>query len=161
MLLDRAMHLLDGTNVLVTGDVADIGRRINEGDPTCGWVGDPSMSLVVDNERWVTDVDGRELYPRVANPYYGWFEVWGVDARGNAYLATRSPTCNAELLRRLADAHWSRGNPFDRLRSKMVARSNEVDRQRRDHQAEVAEKLQSALRRDIGAYEGGLTRMIY
>lgn len=161
MLLDRAIHLLDGTNVVVAGDVMDIGRRINEGDPTCGWVGDPSMSLVVDNERWVTDVDGREIYPRVANPYWGWFEVWGIDAHGKGYLATRSPTCNAELLRRLAESHWSRGNPFDRLQAKAVARDEDRRRVARDRNAEVAEKMQSALRRDIGAYEGGLTRMMY
>lgn len=151
--------MVDGVRAVVGGEVMDIGRRINEGDPTVGWPGDPSMALCVDTEEYLTDAAGRPT--GVRNPKWGWFEVWGTDAHGEVYLAASAPRCDAGLLRKLAEGHWSRGNPFDRVVAENRRRQADQDRVERDRREETIDKLHLALRKDLGAYEGGLTRRIY
>lgn len=155
------MSFLDGTRAIVTGDVIDIGRRINEGDPTVGWEGDPTMALVIDDEPYQTDPDGRPVYPLIPNLRYGWFEVWGTDAHGEAYLAASSPTCDQNLLKALADGHWKRGSAHDRIVAENTRRAQAIAKEKAAEREEIADKLAFALHRDLGAYEGGLSRRIY
>jgi hypothetical protein len=148
-MLDTVHHLLDGTNVMIAGGVTDIGDRIAQGDPTCGWEGDPSMGLFVDMEQYV---DG------LANPYVGWFEVWGKDDHGNGYFVGRWPRCDADILRDLAAGHWKRGNPAIRAQERQAQRRAELDYQAAQKRMEGHDKLHHALLASMGQHYGGLTR---
>ena len=161
MALDQVMALPGGDRALITGDVLDVGRRINEGDPTVGWEGDPTMVLAVDNEQFITDIDGNMTFPQVSNPQYGWFEVWGLDAHNKAYLAACRPYCDSRLLAALAEGHWKRGDLAERIIRKNQMRVVEQERQAREQRVEANDKLHFALLHDIGAYEGGLTKRIH
>lgn len=159
-MIDTAHGLLDGTRVTVTNDVWDIQRRIVDGDPTLGWEGDPSMGLFVDNEPWRLDASGRPLEPRIANPQYGWFEVWGIDAAGEPYLAVCRPRCDASLIQALVDGHW-RNNPALKIVAAATAREVARAKQEKDWREEIGDKLHLALRKDLGHLEGGLTRRLH
>lgn len=161
-MLDQAVHTLDGTSIVATGDVVDIGRRLREGDPTCGWPGDPSMGLFVDMEEQVTDAEGRPVWPPMANPYFGWFEVWGIDAHREPYMIGRYPTCTQEILKRMAERHWSRGNAADRVIAEAQRRDAEAREERRERNEEMLDRMHFGLMRDNGSHYGsGLTRRIH
>lgn len=161
MLLDEIRLLPGGTTALVEGDVADIGYRITNGDPTIGWVGDASLALMVDTELYESDSLGK-LWTgdRTPNPYHGWFEVWGVDARGNGYFVGRWERCDARILADLAAGHWTNGRSvIDRARAQQDRNLAERAASAKERRMEGHEKLHHALIRANGAHYGsGLTR---
>lgn len=141
-MLDQVAFLPDGSRVAVEGHVQDILRLLKHGDGILGWEGDPNMEIMVD---LIT----------------GMFDVWTLDAAGNPYLALSRPYCDHRLVTDVLAADTRRRD---------VAGDAMRANQRADAAAEADfaaaaeehyEKLQWALRKDLGAYEGGLTRMIH
>lgn len=159
-MLDTVKCLPNGTTALVEADVADIAHRIVHGDPTLNWMGDESLALFVDTEVYESDSLGK-LWTgdRTPNPYYGWFEVWGVDAQGTGYFVGRWERCDARILADLAAAHWTNGNPADRAIAQQERNHAARDAARKEARMEGHEKLHHALIRRNGAHYGsGLTR---
>lgn len=129
----RAVHQLpDGRVAEVDTDVLGIARRLNEGDPTLGWPGDPDLGLV-----W-NEID------RV-------FEVWHTSVTGEAYKVCDHHRCDADLIRKVVQADNRHASVFDRIR-----RENErIDREREAywddwHANHWVPKARWALRRDAG-----------
>lgn len=151
-MIDTAHGLLDGTRATVSNDVWDIERRIKEGDPAIGWVGDPSMGLFVDVEEYVGGI---------INLQYGWFEVWGIDAAGEPYLAWTGPQLDQRVLESLRDGHWSNGNAADRVIKTNLDRQAAKAKVEKDRREETLDKLHFALRQGAGAHYGGLTKRFY
>lgn len=132
----RIERAAEGTpRMIVTSDVLEIGRRIREGDDV--WRGDPSMSLC--------------LNPGSPEP----FEVWGLDAHGTPYLAASAERCDQRILDRLVAGDWQHVNVF----AAITEHNAKVDAQRQrdadDQLDAAAEKMQWAMRRDLGHLEGG------
>lgn len=121
--------------MVVTSDVLEIGRRIREGDDV--WRGDASMSLC--------------LNPGAPEP----FEVWGIDARGQAYLAASAERCDQRLLERLVAGDWQHVNVFAVITAHNDKVRADHERAAQDRVDAAAERLQWAMRRDLGHLEGG------
>lgn len=124
--------------VAVDERLMDIGRRIQDGDEL--WRGDPNMQLC-----W--------------NPANRMFEVVGLDAHGNYYVATSSPRCGPHLLVQLATGDWQRGGL-----SKQVAATNAASaKARADAEADVRrekfDRFHFELTKEIGHLEGGTRRL--
>ena len=129
--------------VLVEGTVVDTLRRLREGDGILGWEGDPNMQLFVDTGT-------------------GRFDVWTLDARGEpALVVAEQPFADQRLIEAVIRADTRR---FD-VAGRVLEHNAHVDEARRrehhDENEEAADKLHHALMRDIGAYEGGLTRRVH
>lgn len=140
-MLDTIHSTLAG-RVTVEGDVHDVIRRIEQGDPTLGWEGDPDLRLV-------------------ANIEDGTFEVWARDAQGDPYIAVSHPTCDASLIRRLAAADNRRDTVMARIARADAQRQADEERASEGRLEELADRLQFGLRRDLGHRVGGLTRRFY
>lgn len=78
-------RLQDGSLANVDSDVLAVGRRLQEGDATLGWPGDPSLSLCFDHDRKV------------------WCAVH-VDKAGLPYVVADHPTCDAGLIAKVVFA---------------------------------------------------------
>jgi hypothetical protein len=143
--------LITGQNLVYPGELPDgsvqwvehtnIGEKLIKGDPTLGWDGDPSLSLVL-NVQHVND-DGTT----------GRWEVWQRLADGTALLilardGTRMP--GPELIRQMVELDTRRVDVAE-----VVAKHNakvDADRQK-DFEArldDVGDKLAFALGRDLG-----------
>lgn len=141
--MDHVTVLPGGTHVLVEGTVVDTLRRLRDGDGILGWEGDPNMQLFVDTES--------RLY-----------DVWTLDAAGDpALVVSQYPYADQRLIEAVirADSHR-----FD-VATRVLEHNRTVDEaNRKARQAESeerADKLHHALLKDIGAYEGGLTRRLH
>lgn len=122
----------------MVGDMFALDDRIKNGDATMGWRGDPSMGIFVDKKS-------------------GRFEVWGIDRGGNGYLAASHHVLDQTLLRKLAD-----GDPRHHDVVQGVLDHNarlEAAREARnaDLKAELADKVQWAIRRDVHNGRGAHT----
>lgn len=128
--------------ILPGEDVADIARAVALGDATVGWRGDDTMACYLGHD--------------------GTVAVYAFDARGERYLAAVVDTAVAgwrhELLARLRDGDWQRGDLFDRIDAANQKLDAERDRQLSDRKDEVAEKLAAALHRDAGHLYAGTTK---
>lgn len=140
-MLDTIHNTLAG-RVTVEGDVHDIIRRLEHGDPTLGWPGDPDLRLVA-------NIETRE------------FEVWGRDAHGDPYIAVSHPRCDASLLAELVRADNRLSDPLARVAARETARQAAEDAASEDRLVELADRLQFGLMKDIGHRHGGLTRRIH
>lgn len=140
-MLDTIHSTLAG-RVTVEGDVHDVIHRIEHGDPTLGWEGDPDLRLV-------------------ANVETGEYEVWARDAQGEPYIAIAHPTCDASLIRRLAAADNRRDTLQARIGRAEAERERNAQRAADDHLEHLANRLQFGLMRDIGHRVGGLSRRLY
>jgi hypothetical protein len=121
----------------VSSDVLEIGRQIREGGGL--WRGDETMSLC-----W--------------NEVAAQFEVWGLDAHREPYLACVSDTCDGRLLEKLAAGDWQTLDVFA-----LMEAAGGVERARReaaedDRLGELSDRLAWAVRRDVGHLHGGLSR---
>ena len=151
-MIDTAHGLLDGTRATVSNDVWDIERRIKDGDPGIGWPGDPSMGLFIDTEEYVGGI---------INLQYMWFEVWGLDASGEPYLAWTGPQLDQRVIEQLRDGHWTNGNAADRVIKSNLDRQAAKAKVEKDRREETLDKLHFALRQGAGAHYGGLTKRFY
>lgn len=140
-MIDTIHNTLAG-RVSVEGDVHDIIRRLEHGDPTVGWGGDPDLRLV-------------------ANIETGEFEVWARDAAGDPYIAISHPRCDASLLEKLVRSDNRRETVLDRVVKATKAREAAEASAQEDRFEEMADRLQFGLRRDLGHRHGGLTRRIH
>lgn len=129
---------------LISDDVLGLVERVQKGDPTIGWRGCSQMDVYENRAR-------HEV------------RVVDFDITGKRYVAasvsTLFPGWRHELLRKLRDGDWRNdidvaNDHNDRLEAEAEYRLNQ-------HLEEGAEKLAWALRRDVGAYHGGLTREFY
>jgi hypothetical protein len=134
-------HIENNTRMaLVDRDVLDIGRRITHGDEL--WRGDPTMSL-----SW--------------SPASGLFEVWGLDAHGQPYLAASHERCDTQLLEKLVAGDWQRTDVFARLAQANAKADAARDAAFEDKANEAVDKLVWAVRRDAGHLYGGLRRNVW
>lgn len=138
-MLSQVAHLADGTRVEVDGAAVDTVRALKHGDGILGWEGDENMEVLVDLST-------------------GMFDVWTLDAHAEPMLVLSRPYCDHRLVADVLRADTRRRD----VAGDIIAHNIAVDEARKaDFDArteEAAEKLQWALRRDLGAYEGGLTR---
>lgn len=131
---ERAPRVM-GNMVQIDADVLDIDRRIREGDES-GWRGDPNMRLF-----W--------------NPGSMMFEVVGIDRTGQEYLAASHDRCDHTLLVKLVNGDPRRVNVFAEAakhNAKLTADNEAADREKR---LAVADKMQFAIRKDLGHLNGG------
>lgn len=135
------------------GAVEDIGRRLTQGDPTLGWDGSPDLSIHV-----LAPVGAP--YDEHGRPRPHIFEVRGIDARGQEYVALRWPRCDASLIRRLVEIDNRRSSAFERSRKAHERMQREKEHRMAEHRGETVEKLAWALKRDLGHQHGGLTKTI-
>lgn len=119
--------------------LADIDRRAKYGDES-GWRGDPTMCVCINTNK--TDAE------------HGWFEVWGIDARGNPYKAASHPRCDVGLIERLRLGDWQNQDPFSRVMEQNARMQADVDARRADQRAGVVDKMAWAVRRDFAAELG-------
>lgn len=135
---ERAPRIIGGM-VELTEDVLDIGRRIREGDES-GWRGDPSMKLC-----W--------------NPMTQKYEVVGIDATGSEYLAASHDTCDHTLLVKLVAGDPRKHNVvYEVIEANRKLREGQ-EAADREKAREIADKLQWAIRKDLGQHLGGTKRM--
>lgn len=140
-MLDTIHNTVAG-RALIEGDVHDIIRRLEHGDPTLGWEGDPSLALV-------------------ANVETGEYEVWGRDATGAEYIAITHPRCDASLIRKLVASDNRRQGVLERAVAAHEAGQRDRDRADEERLELMADRLQFGLMRDLGHRVGGLTRRIH
>lgn len=120
-------------------DTLDIARRITEGDEL--WRGDPNMELVYN------DAPGVQR-----------FEVLGVDAKGQPYIAAWGDECDQRLLVQLAETDWrlrSGKSMLDELVRREQANQKAADSARKDFTGELAEKAAWGIKRALAAHLGG------
>jgi hypothetical protein len=117
------------------GDMLDIDRRVKQGDES-GWRGDPSMGLFL-------------------NPENGNFEVWGVDARGKAYLAASHHKMDHTLLIKLREGDWRKHDVIQRVLDNNASLEATAKAKARDEFEALADKMQWAIRRDFAQHLGG------
>lgn len=142
-MLDTVAFLPTEGRVVVEGDVLEVERRLREGDDLIGWEGDENMRLMVDLET-------------------GLYDVWTLGPDRTPVLAVAErPYCDQRLIEDVIRADTRR---FD-VAARVIKRNEEVaagDRAARAEQnAELADKLQSALMKDLGHHYGGLTRRVH
>lgn len=137
----------------------DIGRLIRDGDPTCGWLGDPLLSLHL-NLAYRTDPENRK-------PGIPRWEVWrnhgGTEPTFVCSLVAQR--LNGELARRLCSilaAHDSRIHDIadEMLAARDRTAESESDTARAEY-ADKADKLAWALGRDLSlpAQDGRVIRL--
>lgn len=133
-----------------TGEMADIGRRLVEGDATLGWGGEPTLSLHLAVE---VGPDGNPLPSGKCH-----YEVWGRDNVGTPYLALTWPRCDASLLRRLVEIDNRVTSVAERSEKIRAAAQRQREREVAERLGPVVEKAAWALQKDLGAHIGGTTK---
>lgn len=139
--IDR-VGALGGRLVLIPGEATDTERALQHGDGILGWEGDPNMEVAADLEGqwWVTTLDREGKRVPVVGP---------------------RPYCDQRLVEAVIRADTRR---FD-VAARVLLHNQQLDeRNRKERQAgneERADRLHHALLRDLGAYEGGLTRRVH
>lgn len=114
-------------------DVNDITRSVQDGDPTVGWRGDPSMDVYR---------EGSEV------------KVYSFDARGQRYVAATVNLADSDwrrtLLIKLKEGDWQNPVAYDKL----IERQEKADRDRQtqaeDQAEEVKDKMVHAILKDFG-----------
>lgn len=119
--------------------VLDIDRRIKFGDES-GWRGDPSMRLY-----W--------------NPTSMEYEVVGTDAMGVDYLAASHHTCDHTLLIKLVAGDPRKHNVPAEILARNAKRRADIDAAEREQRLAIADKMEWAIRQDLGQHLGGRKRM--
>lgn len=125
-------RLGDGSLGEVDSDVLGIGRRIQEGDGTLGWVGKPDMELCFDHDS----------------------DTWVVvdrDAHGDRYIAVRHHTCDENLIRKLVAADPTKHDVFAEVRAQKLAAEAAAAKAWDDQlDNDLIPKARWAMRRDTG-----------
>ena len=128
-MLSQPRYLPDGRVLFVEGDVLDIGRRLNEGDATRGWEGDPTMRLVRASS---TSSGSGETW---------WWEVWrDSETDGEPYCCLRSKPF-AALDARIIDLIVAADS---RKRDVVAEVHTHNERILRDRQAAADERMEEA-----------------
>lgn len=124
----------DGRRMMVESDVLDICNRIQQGDPTTGWAGDPGM--------WVEfDVPRNAFVVRRIDPRTG----------GEVDVMSYRPPLDTGLLVKLAQGDTQRrGNdPVKRILEENTARERAQEAEFDSYvEEEVAPRLVHAMRED-------------
>lgn len=124
----------------------DFVKRLHEGDASIGWLGDERLGVYFADDR---------------------IELWRHCEDGEMRLILRSRaghrTLNTDTLRVLAAHDSRRRGGFDAVAE--TNRHNDALRARADDRhadqtGEFADRLHFALRKDMGAYEGGSTKRL-
>lgn len=125
--------LPDGNRAEVDSDVLGIARRLQEGDPSLNWPGEPSLALCYDHD-------------------HQRFEVWHTARDQRPYRVTHHPTCDAELIRKVVAADHTLGeDAFARALRENGEAAREAQRQWDDWvDNHIVPKSRFALRRDDG-----------
>ena len=147
--MDSVAFLPDGSKVVATGEAQDIVRRVRDGDPTKGWEGDPSMRVFV--QPYEGQISGEVRY---------FFEVWGIDAHGEPYLACTSETCGPELIEKLVAGDTRKRDPFAAIRERMEKAEKDRKQALSEHHEEMADRLAFALQTENAAHFGGKGRLM-
>lgn len=140
-------------NVTVTGEMADIQRRLTDGDATLGWGGEPSLTIHLAVE--VDDFGNPKRNGDVR------FEVWGLDAHRQPYMALSWPRCDLSLIRRLVEIDNRRAPVLDRIIKENAAAEKAKKDAAAEQRGEMVEKFAHALQRDLGHHHGGLRKNIH
>jgi len=87
----------DGHRIAVSQDALSVAQRVGEGDPTCGWSGDPRMHVMFNQltlrwEVWRLGEDGRDRFVKSWHP-----SQW--DARVLKYLSEHDSRSHDVLAR--------------------------------------------------------------
>jgi len=131
--------------ILPGEDVHNVAEAVQRGDSATGWRGDPGMDTHM-------GVDGTVA-------------VYAFDRDGNRYRAAvvdaRNPGWRYELLTRLRDGDWQRGDQFDRLDALNRARDLETSKALQEKKDEMAERLAWGIKRDLGHLYSGTTKDVH
>lgn len=123
----------------ISSDVYDIARRVREGDES-GWRGDPTASVLF-------------------NPLTQHFEVWMIDDQNTPYIACSSLRCDHSLILKLIEGDWRKGHRLlEEIQKKNHAAKKAEDDAKKDHAAEIADKIHWAIIKDLGHLNGGTRR---
>lgn len=136
MALDQVGFLPDGTRVAVEGHVLDTLRLLREGDGILGWEGDPNIQILVDLAT-------------------GTYDVWTLDAAGEPYLALSRPYADHRLVQDILNADTRRRDVAGSVLELNKARERAAQAEFSERVEEAADKLQFALRKDLGHLFGG------
>jgi len=125
--------------LLPTDDVLSITERVQCGDATVGWRGDPEMDVYLDDRT-------------------GEVAVYGFDAHRQRYLVTVigtwDPGWRHELLRRLRDGDWQNPDAYQRAVDAELRREADKDAALAEQTSACAERFAWAVRRDCGHVVG-------
>ena len=138
-------------NVEITGEVADIERRMRDGDATCGWLGDDTLTLHI-----AIPVDGQDR-PIPGMPTM--FEVWGQDAMGQRYPCLQWPRADASLLKALAERDVRTGNTLEAFLKSIEKAESDREKAFQEKLEAGYDKLQWAAMKDTGHLEGATKRL--
>lgn len=145
--MDSVAFLPDGTQVIAEGEAQDIVRRVRDGDPTKGWEGDPTMRVFA--QPYQGSISGEVRY---------FFEVWGLDAHNEPYLACVSETCGPELVEKLVAGDTRKRDVFGDIMARQAKYEADKAAERSEFHGEMAERLGFALLSDNAAHFGGKGR---
>lgn len=119
--------------VLPADDVMGITDRVQRGDPTLGWRGDPAMDVYA---------HGNSV------------AVYGFDRKGERYVAATvskvSQGWRHELLRKLRDGDWQDPHAYDRTVAAQVKDDKARDDRLAERRMELAERFAFAAMKDNG-----------
>lgn len=119
----RSSDFLGDAYLDVPADVMFIGERLRRGDPTIGWRGDETMSLVF-------------------NPVMGDYEVIALDAERKPYVAWHGDGISPKILADLAASDWQRGPALlERYMAENRKREDARDAREADQRALIADKM--------------------
>ena len=139
-MLDQTCSLPDSTRVAVSSEVTDILRLLKYGDNILGWEGDPNMELMVDFES-------------------GMFDVWTLDAHRQPFIVLSRPYCDHRLVLDVLKADTRRRDVAAEVLAHNKAQADREEAALGEAIEERGEKLQWALRRDLGHLDGGTGRL--
>lgn len=122
----------------VEGAAADLERRVQQGDPTLGWEGDPSMRVVIVEGV----ISGRKAVR---------WEVWAPDPQTREpFCVASSMTLGPELIRKIVAADTRRRDVVGEFIAKERKRVLDERKAMSERHEEVADKMHHALRKDLG-----------
>lgn len=133
--------------ILPGDDVHSVADRIKHGDASIGWRGDPSMDCYYNTDTETVQV-------------FGW------DGRGDQYIAAEVIPAYDQgwrhtLLKKLKDGDWQDPGLVQRRMDWMAEPQRAKEAKLEEWQAEHAERMAWALRKDLGHMYGGLTKEIH
>src|ERR1044071_8911243 len=125
-----------GHQVVVNSDVLDVAARIQRGDPTCGWEGDPRMFVVFN---YVTEK----------------YEVWRrcEDNKDRIIMSAEPREFDARVIVRLVQSDTRHVNVL----AEMEKHNERVERQQQEEHAEMMKEVNDILARGaMGSYLPGV-----
>ncbi len=136
--LSTAARLPDGRILVSDHDVYDVERRLQEGDPTYGWPGDPNLFLAIDPQprppRW-------EVHRLCDDGQVRRICVWKGEGAPDG-----------QLIAHIAAHDTRTRDVFGNLEREETLRERLEESDADAHREEVADKLRFALRKDLGAH---------